>query len=54
MLDLGVKIVFTVVEDIDNTKLNPEWEEVRKERTRFLPDNYREKKINSFCGAISG
>ena len=29
VLDLGVKIVFPVVEGIDNTKLNPEWEAIR-------------------------
>ena len=42
VLDLGVKIVFPVVKGLDNTKLDPEWEEVRKERIRLLLERYRE------------
>ena len=42
VLDLGVKIVFPVVKGLDNTKLNPEWEALRKERIRLLLEEYRE------------
>ena len=42
VLDLGVKIVFPVVKGLDNKKLNPEWEALRKERIRLLLEEYRE------------
>ena len=31
VLDIGVKIVFPVIEGIDNTKISPEWMKKRKE-----------------------
>lgn len=42
VLDLGVKIVFPVVKGLDNTKLNSEWEAIRKERIRLLLEEYKE------------
>ena len=31
VLDIGVKIVFAVIEGIDNTSVSPEWMETRTE-----------------------
>ncbi len=40
VLDIGVKIIFPVIEDIDNTQTDPEWEIRRAETIRRLLAEY--------------
>ena len=42
VLDIGVKIVFPVIEGIDNTLISPEWMEKRKEIIDRLLKEYRD------------
>ena len=42
VLDIGVKIVFPVIEGIDNTLISPEWMEKRKEIVAHLLDEYKD------------
>lgn len=42
VLDIGVKIVFAVVEGMDNTGTSPQWMDERKERIAALLDSYQE------------
>ncbi|MBQ8925053.1 MAG: hypothetical protein IJ051_02180, partial [Clostridia bacterium] len=40
VLDIGVKIVFAVIEGIDNTSVSPEWMEKRTETISRLLEEY--------------
>ena len=40
VLDIGVKIVFAVIEGIDNTSVSPEWMETRTETISRLLEEY--------------
>ncbi len=42
VLDIGVKIVFPVIESIDNTKVSSEWEKLRRDRMAALLEKYRD------------
>ena len=42
VLDIGVKIVFPVIEGIDNTITSPEWMEKRKEIIDRLLEEYKD------------
>ena len=42
VLDIGVKIIFPVLEGIDNTVLSPEWKKVRRDRISLLLEKYRD------------
>ena len=42
VLDIGVKIVFPVIEGIDNTLISPEWMEKRKETIDCLLEEYKD------------
>ena len=42
VLDIGVKIVFPVIEGIDNTLTSPEWMEKRKEIINHLLEEYKD------------
>ena len=42
VVDIGVKIVFAVIEDIDNSRISPEWMEKRKEIIGRLLEEYKE------------
>ena len=42
VLDIGVKIVFPVIEGIDNTLVSPEWMEKRKEIIDRLLEEYKD------------
>lgn len=42
VLDIGVKIVFPVIEGIDNTQVSPEWMAKRKEIIARLLDEYKD------------
>ena len=42
VLDIGVKIVFPVIEGIDNSLISPEWMEKRKEIIAHLLDEYKD------------
>jgi DNA/RNA-binding domain of Phe-tRNA-synthetase-like protein len=42
VLDIGVKIVFSVIEGIDNTLTSPEWMEKRKEIINHLLEEYKD------------
>ena len=41
VLDIGVKIVFLVIEGIDNTRISPEWMEKRKGIIANLLNDYK-------------
>ena len=47
VLDIGVKILFAVVRDINNHTLSREWEEYRNIRIQELLEKYREMDIRS-------
>ena len=42
VLDIGVKIIFPVLEGIDNMVLSPEWKKVRRDRISLLLEKYRD------------
>ena len=42
VLDIGVKIVFPVIEGMDNTITSPEWMEKRKEIIARLLEEYKD------------
>ena len=42
VLDIGVRIVFAVVENIDNKTINPQWMGKRKTRINKLLDRYQD------------
>ena len=42
VLDIGVKIVFLVIEGIDNTRISPEWMEKRKGIIANLLNDYKD------------
>ncbi len=42
VLDIGVKIVFPVIEGMDNTHLSPEWEIKRQRKIHALLDRYND------------
>ena len=42
VLDIGVKIVFSVIEGIDNTLISQEWMVKRKEIIAHLLDEYKD------------
>lgn len=46
VLDIGVKIVFVVINDIDNHTVNEEWREYREKRIKELLEIYRDIDIH--------
>ena len=42
VLDIGVKIVFLVIEGMDNTRISPEWMEKRKGIIANLLNDYKD------------
>ena len=42
VLDIGVKIIFPVIEGIDNTLTSPEWMKKRKEIIDRLLEEYKD------------
>ncbi|MBP3869646.1 MAG: hypothetical protein J6E46_01580 [Faecalicoccus sp.] len=42
VLDIGVKIVFPVIEGIDNTSIDPEWFHIREEKIQELLEKYKD------------
>lgn len=52
VLDIGVKIVFLVIEGIDNTRISPEW--MRKQQMRFISYRAMKQLITNFCSLLPG
>ena len=50
VLDIGVKIVFPMIEGIDNTLTSPEWMKKRKEIIDRLLEEYKDIGYFRFCG----
>lgn len=46
VLDAGVKIVFAVMEGIDNRQIDPCWTEERQKRIRVLTEKYRDLDVH--------
>lgn len=46
VLDAGVKIVFAVMEGIDNRQIDPRWTEERQARIRDLTEKYRDLDVH--------
>ena len=46
VLDAGVKIVFAVMEGIDNRQIDPRWTEERQARIRVLTEKYRDLDVH--------
>ena len=46
VLDIGVKIVFVAINDIDNHTVNEEWREYREKRIKELLEIYRDIDIH--------
>ena len=42
VLDIGVKIVFPIIEGMDNTKISEEWRKERMKRIQALTEKYRD------------
>ncbi|MBR2810795.1 MAG: hypothetical protein IKD69_05375 [Solobacterium sp.] len=42
VLDIGVKIVFPIIEGMDNTKISEEWRKERTKRIQALTEKYRD------------
>ena len=47
VLDIGVKIVFVAINDIDNHTVNEEWREYREKRIKELLEIYRNIDIHA-------